>query len=111
MGLSMVLFMYIVHEKYHRKTNLTYNYCTRTLLKCFKKSGWRRGWIGLPFWWTGVQYIVCSTWLQVQPAPVACTPEMGGWWLTWIYTVCVRRTSKMPFSIYSYFIGSEKWVC
>ena len=23
------------------------------------------------------------TWLQVQPAPSACTPEMGGWWLTW----------------------------
>ena len=31
-----------------------------------------------------VCFLLCKlTWLQVQPAPSACTPEMGGWWLTW----------------------------
>ena len=32
--------------------------------------------------WPRVQCKMYSTWLQVQPTPVACTPEMGGWWLT-----------------------------
>ena len=39
------------------------------------------------------------TWLQVQPEPSACTPEMGGWWLTWEFETYVNRTQPDPINL------------